>query len=68
MVGRFFSTSSYTQLDLEYKETIMIQETIFAYKPSEHEREKASNGYLMSLVALIAGLPLPIIRRTGSHG
>lgn len=33
----------------------------FAYKPSEHEREKASNSYLMSLVALIAGLPLPII-------
>lgn len=33
----------------------------FAYNPSEHEREKASNSYLMSLVALIAGLPLPII-------
>ena len=39
----------------------MIQETTFAYKPGEHEREKASNSYLMSLVALIAGLPLPII-------
>ncbi len=39
----------------------MIKETDFAYKPSEHEREKASNSYLMSLVALIAGLPLPII-------
>jgi uncharacterized Tic20 family protein len=39
----------------------MIQEKPFAYKPTEHEREKASNSYLMSLVALIAGLPLPII-------
>ena len=35
--------------------------TDFLYKPSEHEAEKASNSYLMSLVALIAGMPLPII-------
>jgi uncharacterized Tic20 family protein len=33
----------------------------FAYKPGEHEAEKASNSYLMSLIALIAGLPLPIV-------
>lgn len=39
----------------------MIQETKFSYNPTEHEREKASNSYLMSLVAVIAGLPLPII-------
>ncbi|NBW28115.1 MAG: hypothetical protein EBR38_06065 [Flavobacteriaceae bacterium] len=39
----------------------MIQETTFSYNPTEHEREKASNSYLMSLVAVIAGLPLPII-------
>ena len=39
----------------------MIIEKPFAYKPTEHEKEKASNSYLMSLVALIAGLPLPII-------
>ena len=39
----------------------MIHETSFAYKPSEHESEKASNSYLMSLVAVVAGLPLPII-------
>ena len=39
----------------------MIQNTTFPYKPSEHESEKASNSYLMSLVALVAGLPLPII-------
>jgi cell shape-determining protein MreD len=30
-------------------------------KPGEHEAEQASNSYLMSLVAAIAGLPLPII-------
>lgn len=39
----------------------MIIEKPFFYKPTEHENEKASNSYLMSLVALIAGLPLPII-------
>lgn len=39
----------------------MIQKTTFSYNPTEHEREKASNSYLMSLVAVIAGLPLPII-------
>ena len=33
----------------------------FAYKPNDHESEKASNSYLMSVIALIAGLPLPII-------
>ena len=33
----------------------------FAYTPGEHEAERASNSYLMSLVAVIGGLPLPII-------
>lgn len=27
----------------------------------EHEAERASNGYLMSLVAVVVGLPLPIV-------
>ena len=31
------------------------------YIPSEHEAEKASNSYLMSLIAIMGGLPLPII-------
>jgi uncharacterized membrane protein len=31
------------------------------YIPGDHEAEKASNSYLMSLIAVIAGLPLPII-------
>lgn len=39
----------------------MIQTTKFIYHPGEHEAEKASNSYLMSLIALIVGLPLPII-------
>ncbi|MBF0693994.1 MAG: DUF4870 domain-containing protein [Flavobacterium sp.] len=39
----------------------MIKTTEFAYKPGEHEAEKASNSYLMSLVALVAGLPFPIV-------
>ena len=39
----------------------MIVEKPFLYKPGNHEAEKASNSYLMSLVALVAGLPFPII-------
>lgn len=39
----------------------MIHVMKFSYEPGEHEAENASNSYLMSLVALIAGLPLPII-------
>lgn len=33
----------------------------FDRAPSDHEAERASNSYLMSLVAAIAGLPLPIV-------
>lgn len=33
----------------------------FSYEPSEHETEAASSSYLMSLVAAIVGLPLPIV-------
>ncbi len=39
----------------------MISTSPFIYAPAESETEKASNSYLMSLVALMAGLPLPII-------
>lgn len=46
---------------MEYIQTVMIQAIPFPYKTSDQEREKASNSYLMSLVALIAGMPLPII-------
>lgn len=41
-------------------------ENTFQYQPGEHEAEKASNSYLMSLIALIAGLPLPIINLIAS--
>jgi hypothetical protein len=33
----------------------------FAYLPDDYECERASNSYLMSVVAVIVGLPLPII-------
>ena len=33
----------------------------FAYHPDESEAEKASNSYLMSLIAIMVGFPLPII-------
>lgn len=33
----------------------------FFYTPAEHELEKASNSYVMSLVVVVVGLPLPII-------
>ena len=39
----------------------MIYIKEFTYKPGEHEAEKASHSYLMSVVAVIAGLPLPLI-------
>jgi len=38
----------------------MITYSTFSYKPFESELERASNSYLMSLVALIGGLPMPI--------
>lgn len=46
----------------------MIGQQPFAYVPGEHESEKASNSYLMSLVALIVGLPLPIINLLATLG
>ncbi|MBP9186796.1 MAG: DUF4870 domain-containing protein [Bacteroidia bacterium] len=39
----------------------MINVKKFNYEPGEHEAEAASNSYLMSLIAIVAGLPLPII-------
>jgi len=34
---------------------------IAGYTPTEMEMEKTSNGYLMSLIAVMVGMPLPII-------
>jgi uncharacterized Tic20 family protein len=39
----------------------MIHIKQFRYEPSEHESETASSSYLMSLLAILVGLPLPII-------
>jgi uncharacterized membrane protein len=33
----------------------------FPYRPDEYESEKASNSYLMSVIAVMAGLPFPVI-------
>ncbi|MEO7991029.1 MAG: hypothetical protein ABI663_15885 [Chryseolinea sp.] len=38
----------------------MAGEIEFAYVPFDNESEKASQSYLMSLVAIMVGLPLPI--------
>ncbi|MCD4679403.1 MAG: hypothetical protein K8S00_03345 [Bacteroidales bacterium] len=46
----------------------MISIQKFDYEPGEHEAEKASNSYVMSLVALIAGLPIPIINLVATIG
>ena len=39
----------------------MIRIGEFKYRPTENEKEKASGSYVMSLVAIIAGLPIPIV-------
>ncbi|HEY9047703.1 MAG TPA: hypothetical protein VIN08_17475 [Ohtaekwangia sp.] len=39
----------------------MAEVVSFAYKPDDYESEKASNSYLMSLIAVMVGLPLPIV-------
>lgn len=44
----------------------MIANTTFYYRPNESELERASNSYLMSLVAVIGGLPLPILNLLAS--
>ncbi len=39
----------------------MIVTRDFIYKPNEYEAEKASYSYIMSLIGIIAALPLPVI-------
>tara|TARA_B100001250_G_scaffold343309_1_gene311927 strand:- start:350 stop:781 length:432 start_codon:yes stop_codon:yes gene_type:complete len=39
----------------------MIKQKTFYYDPSEDEKESASNSYLMSLIAGIFAIPIPII-------
>lgn len=33
----------------------------FSYRPDDFESEKASNSYLMSVVAVMVGLPFPVV-------
>lgn len=44
----------------------MIAKQKFYYKPYESELERASNSYLMSLVVVLCGLPLPILNLLAS--
>jgi uncharacterized Tic20 family protein len=44
----------------------MIYKNTFTYLPKEHEAEAASNSYLMSLLFIMAGLPLPIVNLIGT--
>jgi uncharacterized Tic20 family protein len=44
----------------------MINIKQFSYVPGEHESEAASSSYLMSLIAIIVGLPLPIVNLVAS--
>ena len=44
----------------------MIQIKQFSYELGEHEAETASSSYLMSLIAIIVGLPLPIVNLIAS--
>lgn len=39
----------------------MSETAPFTFKPDDYESEKASNVYLMSLVAVLVGMPLPIV-------
>jgi hypothetical protein len=61
MGGHHHGGINYSQLDLEYLQGSMIAERKFEYVPGDHEAERASNSYVMSLIAVMAGLPLPII-------
>ena len=36
-------------------------DTVGVYTPDDYESEKASNSYLMSLLAIMIGMPLPIV-------
>ena len=48
-------------LGVEHNEKPMIYIKSFPYKPNDSECEKASNSYLVSLFALVIGLPFPIV-------
>ncbi len=53
-------------MDLEHIQAFMTTSRTFTYKPVDSECERASNSYLMSLVAVLGGLPLPIMNLLAS--
>jgi uncharacterized membrane protein len=46
----------------------MINIRRFNYEPGEHENERASGSYLMSLIAIIVGLPFPVVNLIATLG
>ena len=38
----------------------MVERNNFPYAPNEDESEKASNSYLLSLIAIMTGFPIPL--------
>lgn len=47
---------------MEFHEDVKpVYTDISLYEPNEMEKEKASNSYLMSVVAIMVGAPLPVI-------
>ncbi|MBZ0098028.1 MAG: DUF4870 domain-containing protein [Taibaiella sp.] len=46
---------------MEHNENVVQTIDMHTYQPLDYEKERASNSYLMSFVALMAGAPLPVI-------
>ena len=49
------------KLVLEYHQNDLMSAHTFSYHTNDFENERASNSYLMSTIAVIVGLPLPIV-------
>lgn len=56
------------QLDLEFNKASMIIQNSFSYRTNDHENERASNSYLMSLIVIMVGLPIPIFNLLATIG
>lgn len=56
------------ELDLERDQRLMIQEKPFSYQPELQETQSAANSYIMSMVAVLVGMPLPIINLLATLG
>lgn len=65
MGSNCFNTSNPGKLDLEYLQRIMNNQKTYKVI-HQNEYEQAANSYLMTVVGVIAGLPLPIINLIAS--